>query len=472
METQFTLDGITDPTLPHAEWAAATYARCALGDRRLARRVVELAATIARSPQVSLGRSCANPASLKAAYRLLQHPAATLETLSAPHRRASVAAARSGSEAVLLVQDTTEFDYTAHPATTGLGPIGDGRGRGFLVQSVLAVRPGATAARAMVLGVVHLQAFDRVPAPRPDETSAERRSRARESDVWVEAVAKVGSPPAAGRWVMVGDRGADIYRLFAACRAHGQDFLVRAVQDRRATDSAGEATHVVAHARGLAPHEHRRSVEVPAKPGQPARTAEVEIGWSPLRLRPPAGTTGADDLAIWVVRVWEHAPPAGATPLDWILLTSVPTETVEAVWERAEWYRHRWIIEEYHHALKTGCRLEASQLREQDRLWSLLGGCAPIAVRLLQLRMAARGDPSALATTVLDEQTITVVAALTKTSAIGMTLGTCWRMIARLGGHLGRNGDGEPGWKSIWWGWQRVQDTLDGVRLAQAMSAR
>lgn len=472
METQETRRLVVDPTLPHAQWAAATFGSCALGDRRLQRRVVTVASAIAQSPQVSLCRSCADPAAVKAAYRLFQHPAATLDAMTAPHRERTLAATRAAAGVVLLIQDTTEVDYSAHRATTGLGPIGDGRGRGFLVQSVLAVQPGPTAAQATVLGVAHVQAFDRVPAPRRGEPSAERRTRARESDVWLTAVTAIGPPPAARPWVMVGDRGADAFRLFAHCRAQGQEVLVRAVQDRRATDPDGETTHVVEHARGLAPHAERRTITVPARAGQPGREAEVVIGWSPLQVQPPARTTDAVELAMWVVRVWEPAPPAGTPALEWILLTSVPTETSTAAWERVAWYRHRWIIEEYHHALKTGCRLEASQLRDQDRLWALLGVCAPIAVRLLQLRMAARGDPTAPATSQFDAQTVAVVAALTQTSATGMTLGTCWRLIARLGGHLGRKGDGEPGWKTLWWGWQRLQATLDGMHLAQVLAAR
>lgn len=433
--------------------------------------MVRVAAAIAQVPEGSLSRRCADPAEVKAAYRLLQHPAVTSEAVTEPHRRASLDAARAAGGVVLLVQDTTEFDYSGHQATTGLGPIGDGRGRGFLVQSVLAVRPGATAARAAVLGLVHLHPFDRVPAP-AGETRTEMRKRARESDVWLTAVTAVGPPPRDDRWVMVGDRGADIFRLFAACRAQRQEFLVRAVSDRRAVDADGEATHVLAYARALVPHEEHRTVEVATQGKQPARTAEVAVSWAPLTLPPTADAPDEAALAIWVVRVTELAPPPGVTPVEWILLTSVPTANAAAAWERVAWYRHRWIIEEYHQALKTGCRLAASQLREQDRLWALLGICAPIAVRLLQVRMAARGDPTVLASTVLDEATVAVVAALTKSEAAGMTLGTCWRMIARLGGHLGRNGDGEPGWRSLWWGWQRVQTTLDGVRIAQTLAAR
>ena len=466
MQTHDPSHGLVDPALAHAAWAEATFRDCDLPDARLRRRLVQVAAGIARNPQVSLSRAFQDPAALKAGYRLVHHDAATIAAVTEPHRRQTLAAAGSAPGVVLMVQDTTEFDYSQHPATTGLGPIGDGRGRGFLVQSVLAIRPALAGRPVPVLGVAHLEAFDRVPAPHPQETSAQKRTRPRESDCWLRAVDAVGRPPAGVRWVLVGDRGADAYRLFAHCRAQGQDLLVRAVQDRRARDAEGLPTGVLRTARTQSPGSERREVAIPAKPTQRARTASVAVAWTALTLRPPAGMTEMPALPIWVVHVWEPDPPDGGAPLEWILLSSVAVETEAAAWERVDWYRQRWVVEEYHQALKTGCGLEAAQLRDQASLWALLGICAPIAIRLLQLRALARGDPAAAATTVLDAQTIAVLAALTKTNPAGMSAGTCWKLIARLGGHLGRKGDGEPGWKTLWWGWQHLQTVLDGVRIA------
>jgi hypothetical protein len=461
---------IVDPLLPTEAWAAATFGSCRLGDRRLVRRLVGTATKIAAAPDRSLCHALQSPAGAKGAYRFFRHPSATIPAITAPHRRQTLAAAGLATGPVLFVQDTSEADYSHHPKTEGLGPIGDGRGRGFLIQSVLAIQPGQTAASAAVLGLAHVEAFDRMPAPRKGETSAEIRRRPRESDCWMRATAAIGRPPAGRRWVLVGDRGADMYRLFVQAQELGQDLLVRGAYDRRAEDEAGGPTGVLRHARTVPPRGAPREIGVPATATQPARTARLAVGWAPILLRPPAGTTGMPSLPIWVIRVWEAAPPDGVAPVEWVLLSSVATATADEAWERVEWYRHRWIVEEYHQALKTGCRLEAAQVRAQAGLWALLGLCAPIAVRLLQLRMVARADPDAAAATVLDARTVAVVAALTATDAAGMTVGTCWLLVARLGGHQGRTHDGPPGWKTLWKGWSHVTTVLSGVHLAATLN--
>lgn len=458
-----------DPTLSPEAWAAATFGACELGDARLTARVVALAGGIARSPERPLSASLRSPAGVKGAYRFVQQEEATIAAITAPHRAHTLAAAGRTDGPVLLVQDTSTFDYSHHPKTTGLGPIGDGRGQGFLVHSVLAIQPGETAAAATVLGLAHVEAFDRIPAPRRGETSAQRRTRERESACWLRATAAVGTPPVGSRWVLVGDRGADIYGLFVAAREVGQDLLVRVAQDRRADDEAGLPSGVRRRARALRALGPTRVIAVPAAGTRTTRAAQIGVSWTTLLLHPPARSQAQPVLPVVLVRAWEVDPPDGETPVDWMLITTVPTSTLEEVWERVEWYRHRWIVEEYHQALKTGCRMESAQLRTQSRLWALLGVCAPIAVRLLQLRMVARADPQAPAIEVLDPETVAVVAALTQTEAVGMTAGACWRLIARLGGHLGRQHDGPPGWRTIWAGMSYVQTVRSGVQLAATL---
>jgi hypothetical protein len=455
------------PLLDPSAWAAATFRRAVLGDVRRTRRLVAAAAALAAAPAASLPAALGDPAALKATYRLLHAEAVTVDALTAPARAQALAAARA-APVVLLVQDTTELDYTRHPATADLGPIGDGRGRGYLLQSVLAVAPATAATPRRVLGLAHLEPFLRVPAPRRGERCSERRQRPRESDVWARAATAIGAPPPGATWVHVGDRGADIFAFLTACRARRADFLVRAVQDRRATAADGTATRLLATARALPPVGARHALEVPARPGRPARTAEVAVGWTALTLRPPADVRGGDPIAGWVVRVWEPAPPPGvAEPLEWVLLTSVPTPTPEAAWERVAWYRERWLVEEYHACLKTGCRLEACQLRDRAALWRLLGLRAPLAVRLLTLREAVRADPAQPATAAVPAEVVAVVAAKTRQPAAGMTARTCWRSIARLGGHQGRKHDGDPGWQTLWRGWLYVQTLLEGAHLAR-----
>src|SRR5260221_10701579 len=109
-------------------------------------------------------------------------------------------------ERVLLIQDPTEVDYQPHPATTGLGSIGNGTDHGFLVQRVLAILPD----HRQVLGLAHQEPFLRQPAPK-GETKRERDQRERESQVWERSVQAIGEPPAGVQWIHIGDRYSDMF---------------------------------------------------------------------------------------------------------------------------------------------------------------------------------------------------------------------------------------------------------------------
>jgi hypothetical protein len=175
-------------------------------------------------------------------------------------------------------------------------------------------------------------------------------------------------------------------------------------------------------------------------------------------------------IVVEVVRVWEPEPPEGVEPIEWVLLTSMPIQSVEQAWERVEWYRLRWIVEDDPQGLKTGCRLEQRQLQSSTGLRRLLGLLAPAAVRLLQLRAVARQSPQQSALQSLPMDLVQVVASLAQVPAAGLTAQQCWHTIARYGGYLGRKRDGPPGWKTLWKGWLYIQALLEGVHLAAQLA--
>ena len=149
-----------------------------------------------------------------------------------------------------------------------------------------------------------------------------------------------------------------------------------------------------------------------------------------------------------------------------MLVTSVPVETLAAAWQCVDWYTMRWIIEDFHQGLKTGCQIEQRHLDSYEDLTRLVGLLAPLALRLLQIRARARHAPDAPATTVLPVEIVQVVALLDQRPTASLSADELWRTIARLGGYLGRKSDGPPGWKTLWRGWSRVQQVLEGVHLA------
>jgi hypothetical protein len=449
---------ILDPEI----WAKKTFGSAQLKDIRRTKRAVQAATRRAENTSASLPAQMQTWKEVIALYRLLDEADVTFESLMHPHWQHTRQQIQE-QPVVLLVQDGTELDLSTHRTMTGLGPIGKGTTRGLLLQTVLAVLPESRE----VLGCATQEAFVRQPIP-VGETRSKRRQRAeRETDVWMRLVHCLGSFPTATRAVHVGDRGADMFGFFEACQSTHTQFLVRLARNRRLTPEEADQQYLMEHVRGLQPTDSR-PFEVPASHGRTARMTQVHIAFGPVTILPPRleKRYGPDPLSLWAIRVWEEQSPVGEEPLEWLLLTSVSTTTLQDAWERVGWYACRWVVEDYHQCLKTGCRIEARLMHTADRLIRLLGLLSPVAVRLLQLRDVARKEPECLASQRIETDLLTVVAAQAELDPSSMTLEAFWREVARLGGYLARRRDGPPGWKTLWAGWLRVQTLLQGFHLA------
>jgi hypothetical protein len=443
-------------------WAESQFGTCCLGDIRRTRRAVVMGSAIMRHPSASLPQQMASTKALKAAYRLLAEGDVTYTALISPHWQQTRHMAKQ-ERLVLMVQDTTELDYTHHPATAGLGPLGNGTTAGLLMNTVLAITPQPR----QVLGIAYQEPFLRQEVPK-GETRHQRKKRLKETDVWMRGVKAIGSPPEESVWIHIGDRTSDLFDFMHTCRQTKCHFLVRAAQNRRVQDADRHVTHLFELAASL-PTRGEEILELPARRDRPARQARVQISFGSLTIMPTQYTSNKSSIEAWIVRVWEPDPPPGMEPLEWVLITSVPTETVDQAWERVLWYRCRWLVEDFHQCLKTGCRVEERQLQTGERLQRLLGFLSPVAVQLLQLRESARLTPDQLATTTLPRELVVLVAHLAEMSPETLTVKGFWRQVARLGGYLGRKGDGPPGWKTLWRGWLHIQTLMEGVRLASQL---
>ncbi len=414
----------TQALLDPKSWAEQTFGGVQLHDRRRTRRTVQAASSLAENPLGSLPAQMHTWKETKALYRLLDEPDVTFAALMHPHFQQTRQQANA-SPVVLLVQDTTDIDLSHRRKISGVGQIGNERGRGFFVQTVLAVRPQSRE----VLGCMAQEPFVRM--------------------------------------VHVGDRGADMFPFFQACQATQTHFLVRAAQNRRVQESEDEISYALMRARSW-PSQASRPFEVPARHGRQARSTQLQLSFGQMTLLPPRNEPRAskEPLTVWVIRVWEEQAPEGEEPLEWMRLPSVPTTTLEEAWERVDWYRHRWLVEDYHQCLKSGCRIEERQLQTVDGLIRLLGLLSPLAVRLLQVRASAREEPERPASEVIDPLMLAVLAERSGHSPATMTVGTFWTEVARLGGYLARSHDGPPGWRTIWKGWLSLQTLLEGVHLA------
>lgn len=438
-----------------------TFAAVDLGDQRRTERLIASAAQIAAHPEKAFTQIF-DWNELRGFYRLCHQQTATLPTLQGPHWQ-QTRQAMGQQPLVLILHDTTELDFTSHRALQGTGPIGDGRGRGFLQHNSLAIVP----APKQVLGLAYQQLYRREKAPK-NEHAATRKRRKRESQLWLRGIEATGRPPEGCRWVDVGDRGADIYEAMVAAQTQGHDFLFRVTQNRKvwATPEHTELVSLRTYACSLA-SQGRDTVDIPGRGGRAARQAEVELAATRVWIPAPHGTLQRWEqpvVAAWVVRIWEAQPPPGVEAVEWILVTSVPTDTLAELRERRDWYGCRWLIEVFHDIEKNGCSEEDRRFNKAERQEACLAILSVVAVRVYQLRTALECQPDAPAVQVATTDEIQVLQRVLGQPRGPWTVKEFVHGVARLGGFVGRKGDGNPGVKTLWRGYQRLQDMLLGYR--------
>jgi hypothetical protein len=317
--------------------------------------------------------------------------------------------------------------------------------------------------------------FHRKPAPK-GETRTQRRARDRESAVWGQLIELVGRPPEQTQWVHVMDRGADDFEVHCRAQRLGADWIGRVKsRHRRVRDQAGHEGPLSELVAGV-PAAGGDSLKLRARPQQPARQAKIEVTFAPVTVlvpRQPAKSLKAltpQPIDQWVVWAHELDPPAGLKePIDWVLLTSLPVTTLEGAMEILSYYEKRWLIEEWHKALKTGCQVEKRQLKTSHRLEAMAGLLSVVAVRLLQLKEVGRREPERAAVELVPPRYVELVHRARKRGRgdpRDWTIRDFFRGVAGLGGFLGRKGDGEPGWIAIWHGWEVLHWMLRGAQLA------
>ena len=463
-------------------WAEEQFGQCDLKDERRTRRLVDVAAEVLCHPSGSLPEQAVNMADLKAAYRLFacKNKEVKFESIAGPHWEQT---RQRPSGTYLVVSDTTELDFGIRRTIAGMAQTGNGGGWGFLLHSALVV-----STEGEVIGLAGQKIHYRKAAPKKENT-AQRLKRDRESRIWGEVIDLVGPPAEGIHWVHVMDRAADNFEVYCHCWEQHSDWVVRVTQQERNIEVPDGKTVPLSAYLSTLPLAGTYELQLRARPAQPkrghqparkarsARTARLEVHYGPLhmpvprekspyvkRLSPPA-------LAMWVVHAVEVDTPKDQDPIEWILLTSLPVQNFDDAWQILSHYEKRWLVEEWHKALKTGCRVECRQLKSKEGLERIVGLHSVVAVRLLQLKSAARTEPDRPAKELVPLRWIKMLLLARKQKKLTqpMSVGEFYREVAKLGGFLGRKLDGEPGWITIWRGWQKLYLLVRGSELASEL---
>lgn len=450
-----------------------------LPEKRLRERALKIGMAVTARPGAAMTGAFDEHRDTRTAYEFCENPRMSLEVLLDPATRALGRKLQTSPQGttVLCVQDTTEINF-AHLATmTGLGEIGNPKNRGLFAHAALAVGTDG-----VPIGLLETTTWIR---PLNERGKAkERRTKPfeeKESVRWwstiEQAEERVGCP---GLLMHVSDRESDIYEVFERSRTKSFRLLVRAAHDRRVdSEQAGLWAHVSAFAESGEPRkihlpEQRalpRTSTRKARKAREARDAMVAIQFGSVTICAPHKAKGTVELS--ALRVFEVDPLQDVEPIEWLLLTSDPLTSEVDAWLRVDWYRCRWVIEEFFKVLKTGCRIEARQFESRGTFEVSLGFSLLAAVRLLALTKRARVAPQQPADTALtqDEQEVLLRHAKTHNRRLPdgpLRLKDAVILIAKLGGYLGRKIDGPPGWLTLARGYSRLCALVEGYKLAQS----
>lgn len=457
------------PPPPVADWAIAEFGHAELGDDRRTDRLLMIATAFAQQPTAPIPQACEPGPAIQGAYRFFENEAIEPEAIREAHHQATLERLRP-HPVVLALQDTSTLNYSTHPQTHGLGPIGTRRQKiiGLLLHSTLAVTP-----RGQPLGLLHTAV--RARDPKAAGSARQRHAKPiaeKESHKWLDSLSacqEVASHCPATLLVNIADREGDLYDLFAQALAPTDEprvhLLVRSRHNRRLLGQDRRLWDAVGRRRAAG----QLQVRVGRRGEQPARLATLSIRFGPVTLAAPTRSTAQPPLNLWAIEARELHPPKGSTPILWRLLTTLPVTSLAEAGEKVGWYAQRWQIEVIHKVLKSGCQIEQRQLETATRLERVLAVDQVVAWRLLALCKGAREHPSAAVSAWLSQAEWQALwchvhqRTTPPNTPPGVRQAVRW--IAQLGGFLARTGDGEPGPVTLWRGLHRLNDLTAMWRL-------
>jgi len=463
-----------------APWVMDEVKTANLKDKRLNERFAEVLSQLATQPTLSIPAACGGRDEMVAAYRFFENKKTSFEAVLQSHYDAT-RRRMAAQPVVILPQDTTEVDLTRpDQQVSGAGPLDGNARRGALLHVLGAFTPDGTP-----LGTVH--ATKRVREEEPVHAKLSRAELAaipieeKESNRWVVTLRRAQEQAQhcpTTQFICVADSEADIYEVLVESMREPCpiDWIVRACQDRALLPETVEISggkHVwecvlqqpvlfrkTIHVRG---RKAKVACETRGR-RQPRQSREAEVVVRAMRvtLRPP----GRPDrelppVTVNVVLVSEVNPPPGDQPVEWLLLTSLPIDTVEQVARILQYYSVRWMIEVFFRVLKSGCRVEKRLFEYMDRLSTCLAVYMIVAWRTLYVCRLGRSCPDISCEAVFEPaewKSTWMVVRRDKPPAEAPPLGVFVRMVAQLGGYVNRKRDDPPGAQTVWIGLQRMHD--------------
>lgn len=437
-------------------WVYEEFNNLAIDCGRLIKRFIKTMVTISEKINESIAGASENKAEAKAIYRLIGNEKITKDVVLDSHKNATIKKIREIEEKTILsVQDTSELKYTSHKKTTGLGEYGtEKNSRGLIVHSNIAVTT-----EGITLGLLDQKIWARDPSERGKSKDTYKRPiEEKESYKWIESMEKSSKGiPEDIRIVNVCDREGDIFEFFLKCKQEDRLFLVRATQNRTTDEELKlfeRINNEVVSGKVIVriPRDTRKN--------NPVREATLETKYASIKVAVPGYLKSKykklEYLDITIILAKEINVPEGISPIEWYLVTNISINSFNDAVEKVKWYTQRWKIERFHYVLKNGCEVEKLQQRDAETLKKMILMYSIISIRILNITYYARQHPEASCEYALDEDEWKLLFCMANRTNIPpkqvLTIKEAVGYLAKIGGFLGRKGDGDPGVKVIWKG--------------------
>jgi hypothetical protein len=464
-----------------------------LHDKRLEDRAIKLLNRISSEPLSPINQACLNWAETKAAYRFFRNAAVEPHEILAPHIKNTVERGRK-FKTILAIQDTAFFNYKTHPKTKDLGKFFQSSGlprqewRGLIMHTVFAVTPNG-----LPLGIIDqkIYAREKKPKKRPRQRGDRGKQQGgtllpKESLKWIQGLINCnyhfeGSDC---KTISVSDRESDIFELFEQAYLLKSSVLIRAKADRLVKGA-------------MSPYYYRQNkqklrrfmrkmksrgivtVNIPSRGGTLGnhhRSAELELRFAKVVIFPTQAKHSVkrepSELLVYAIYALEEHPPIGEVPIEWMLLTDIPVSTFDEAAEKIKWYSLRFRIETLHRILKSGFLVEQCRLGTAAALIRYLTLMSIASWRIYWITIVGRSNPKTPCTFFLtDSEWKVLYAKIYQTKNFPtqpITTQHAIHLIGRLGGFLDRKSDADPGVVSLWRGWGRLNDLVEGWCIASA----
>lgn len=463
-----------------APWAMNEVKTADLNDKRLNARLAEVLSQLAARPTASIPAACEGRAEMVAAYRFCENKKTSFEAVLQPHCDAT-RKRMAAQPVVILAQDTTEIDLTRpEQQVAGAGSLDGSSRRGAFVHPLGAFTPDGTP-----LGIVDAIAWAREEEPvRASLSRAERAAipiEQKESHRWLTTLQRAREETShcpTTQLISVADSEADIYEVLAEGMGgpRSVDWIVRACQDRALLCGDREnsgGNHLREYVLGQ-PVLFGKTIHVRGRKAKVAcstrgrqqpresREAEMVVRAARVTLRPPwRADRKLPPVTVNAVLVSELNPPPNDEPVEWLLLTSLPIDSVEQVGQILQYYCVRWMIEVFFRVLKSGCRVEERRFKYLDRQLTCLALYMIVAWRTLYVCRLGRSCPEMSCEAVFEPaewKSVWKVVRREDPPAEPPALGVFVRMVAQLGGYVNRKRPDPPGPQTVWIGLQRMHD--------------